>query len=182
MTIHKDSYKYLEVGQVRAIDDNFADKKGTLYISNIYGDRICSYNSAQGEKPLTQEEWIKLSRIVYGWGSKTHAAAKDQPAEMAESKPGSFSKIKNCQGKTFMHLVPLNVIRAVADVYTAEFPQYGEDWKHVPNAKIVFYDSLFRHLEAFQSGEKYDTDGKLHIIKVICNAIFIAWHVLKEGD
>ena len=98
----------------------------------------------------------------------------------AEVKLGSFAKIKNCQDKPQMHLIPLNVIKEVAMVLTTNFNKYGEDWKDIPNAKNIFLDSMLRHLEAWQSGQRYDEDNTLHIIKVVSNAIFIAWHELRE--
>ncbi len=105
------------------------------------------------------------------------------PESLEEINTGSFSKIKNCQYKSKMHLVPLNVIRAVADVYTSNFNKYGEEWKALPNAKNIFYDSMLRHLERWQSGERVDEeDGHLHIVKVVANAIFIAWHELEEEE
>ena len=185
MKIHPDSYKYLETGQVIALDQNFSDREGTLVIVKLdKGEKVYTYTPAsQIEIPLTQVEAQKLDRIIYGWGPKVHSAPKSEevPAEKAEVKLGSFSKIKNSQDKSLMHLVPLNVIRAVADVYTAEFPQYGEDWKRLPNAKTVFYNSMFRHMEQYQSGARYDADGKLHSVKIVCNAIFLAWHDLVGG-
>lgn len=104
------------------------------------------------------------------------------PEEIIESKPGSFSKLKNSAHKDMIHLIPLNVIREVAAVYTDSFALYGEDWKELPNAKNEFYNSMMRHLERWQSGEYIDPDGgHLHIIKALGNLIFLAWHELKEG-
>ena len=185
MKIHPDSYKYLETGQVMAVDQMFSHRKGILTVL-VYANREKSFAympETPDEEPLTQVEAQKLDRIIYGWGPKVHSAPKSEevPAEKAEVKLGSFSKIKNSQDKSLMHLVPLNVIRAVADVYTAEFPQYGEDWKRLPNAKTVFYNSMFRHMEQYQSGARYDADGKLHSVKIVCNAIFLAWHDLVGG-
>ena len=183
MKIHPDSYKYLETAQVMAVDQMFSHRKGILTVL-VYANREKSFAympETPDEEPLTKEEREKLSRIVYGWGPKTHSAAKEVQQAGAEVELGSFSKIKNSQDKSLMHLVPLNVIRAVADVYTAEFPQYGEDWKRLPNAKTVFYNALFRHMEQYQSGARYDGDGKLHSVKIVCNAIFLAWHDLVGG-
>ena len=184
MKIHEDSYRHLETAQVMAVDQMFSHRKGILTVL-VYANREKSFAympETPDEEPLTKEEREKLSRIVYGWGPKTHSAAKEDPKESAEVEPGSFSKIKNSQAKSLMHLVPLNVIRAVADVYTAEFPQYGEDWKRLPNAKTVFYNSMFRHMEAYHSGERIDPeDGALHSVKIVCNAIFLAWHDLIGG-
>ena len=185
MKIHPDSYKYLETGQVIALDQNFSDREGTLVIVKLgKGEKVYTYTPAsQIEIPLTRVEAQKLDRIIYGWGPKVHSAPKNDevPDKKTEVELGSFSKIKNSQDKSLMHLVPLNVIRAVADVYTAEFPQYGEDWKRLPNAKTVFYNALFRHMEQYQSGARYDDDGKLHSVKIVCNAIFLAWHDLIGG-
>lgn len=194
MKIHQDLYKYLEASQVIAIDANFASRKGTLHLARVktiqdigkpkHTEIDVAYGySVIGEQPLTREEKIKLNRIVYGWGPKVHSAPKAQEGleEEAEVETGSFSKIKNSLHKDMMHLVPLNVIREVAAVYTANFKQYGEDWKVLPNAKKEFYNSMMRHLERWQSGETADPDdGRKHIVKALGNLIFLVWHELKE--
>lgn len=185
MKIHPNAYKHLEVPQVIAIDKAFPEREGTLFIDVIHGERVCSYNpTSPAEPPLSKLEHVKLNRIVYGWGPKVHSApkAQDEPEEKAEVEPGSFSKIKNSLHKDMMHLVPLNVIREVAAVYTANFKQYGEDWKVLPNAKKEFYNSMMRHLERWQSGETIDPDdGKKHIVKALGNLIFLVWHELQGG-
>ena len=187
MKIQDKLYPYLEVSQVLAIDQNFSHRPGLLILLAVGAGRQITVGYMgdldEENKELNKEERLKLSRIIYGWGPKVHSAPKNDevPVEKAEVKLGSFSKIKNSQDKSLMHLVPLNVIRAVADVYTAEFPQYGEDWKRLPNAKTVFYNALFRHMEQYQSGARYDDDGKLHSVKMVCNAIFLAWYDLIGG-
>lgn len=177
MKVAPDLYKHLEVNQVIALDQSFSHKKGTLNFVSLGEDKrpLTGYMAEPGEEPLTQSEKTKLSRILYGWGPKVHSAPKNE----AEVALGSFAKIKNSQHKSMMHLVPLNVIRGVSDVYTDNFALYGEDWKRLPKAQSIFYDAALRHLEAWQSGEEYDPeDGKMHIIKVVANFIFVAWHEL----
>lgn len=177
MKIHESLYPHIEVSQVISLDNAFRDKDGVLSLVELNDDG--TYQAEyRGTDNLSPKEQNELSRILIGWGKIRRGVLR----EKAEVKLGSNSKLKNCQDKALIHLVPLNVIQEVAIVYTSNFAQYGEDWKGLPNAKDIFYDAMMRHLIAWHSGEKVDPDdGKLHIIKVVANAIFLAWHELKDS-
>lgn len=182
MTISVDLYPHVEASQVIAIDNNFSHRLGHLTLISTSPFRVAYMPDNTSEPALTEDEKRNLNKILYGWGKgkRYRDYFGELPEEKAEVKLGSNSKLKNCQDKALIHLVPLNVIQEVAIVYTSNFAQYGEDWKGLPNAKDIFYDAMMRHLIAWHSGEKVDPDdGKLHIIKVVGNAIFLAWHELK---
>jgi hypothetical protein len=74
-------------------------------------------------------------------------------------------------------LFPAEAILATSRVLTSGSTKYSDDnWKLVPGAKKRYLDALWRHLLAYQSGEKLDPEtGENHLAHVMCNVSFLLW-------
>lgn len=52
----------------------------------------------------------------------------------------------------------------------------GANWRLVPDAKNRYTSALYRHLTAWQLGEKVDVEtGKSHLAHAITNLCFLLW-------
>lgn len=90
--------------------------------------------------------------------------------------------IKFDQDKVHMQLLPLDALYEAAKVMTFGANKYGpNDWKKVKHAKERYKGALLRHLTEDSKGNKYDPEtGELHLAHMLCNAMFILWHDMKE--
>lgn len=89
------------------------------------------------------------------------------------------------QGKAKFNLIPLNLLDDTARVWEYGAKKYaawnwakGADW-NVP------FDSLMRHLAAWQNGEDIDPESGLpHTAHIICNAMMLVHYerFYPEGD
>lgn len=68
-------------------------------------------------------------------------------------------------------------LKAVAAVLTYGAMKYKRDsWQTVPNGEERYEDALDRHLNAWKSGETYDSESGLpHLAHAACNALFLIW-------
>ncbi len=75
-------------------------------------------------------------------------------------------------------MLPLDTVAAIVDVLTFGAQKYEpENWKHVDNAKDRYFSALFRHLAAWQGGEKLDADSGLSTLAHAgCCLLFLMWH------
>jgi hypothetical protein len=96
---------------------------------------------------------------------------------------------KDDSQKPRMELLPMDALLEVAKVLTHGAKKYAPDnWKEVPEAKDRYTGALLRHLAAWRSGKKTDTesgdDKLLHIAEAACNALFLVWFELNmpEGE
>ncbi len=76
------------------------------------------------------------------------------------------------------------VIYHLGTVLTFGAKKYKADsWKTVPSGKDRYLDAAYRHLIAWHSGEKSDSESGIHhIFHAIINLMFVAWFELKEGN
>lgn len=88
------------------------------------------------------------------------------------------------QGKLRYSLIPPEATEALAKVLTFGADKYSADsWQHVPNAKQRYLDALYRHLEAYRSGNLIDSEsGYPHIYHVLTNAAFLTYFSTKETN
>lgn len=94
----------------------------------------------------------------------------------SEMKPG----MKFDTGKLRHSLLPEGVLKQVLAVLEFGAAKYAPDnWKKVGNARTRYYDAMHRHMEAWWSGEIYDTgeggSGQHHLAAAICSAMFLIW-------
>ena len=78
-------------------------------------------------------------------------------------------------GKLRYSLIPPAATKAMAKILTFGAIKYEKDgWKTVPNAEERYMDALYRHLEAYRSGELIDAEsGESHLSHAICNIAFL---------
>lgn len=88
------------------------------------------------------------------------------------------------QGKSRMSLVPFVAIRALGDVYAYGEKKYAS-WNWIKGMKWSrVSDSMLRHYERFQMGEKRDEEsGLLHSAHMAWNAItLLTYELLGVGE
>lgn len=85
--------------------------------------------------------------------------------------------IKDDDGKLRYDLVPVLAHEALAEVFTYGAKKYGDNnWQMVETDRYVA--ALFRHLNAWRKGEKYDPESSLsHLKHALTNAAIL---VCKE--
>jgi len=87
---------------------------------------------------------------------------------------------KDDKGKARYSLIPPNQLRNIAEVFTHGANKYAEE-NYLKVEKIRYVDALFRHLEAYRSGELIDKDSGLpHTAHIAANAIIL--ERLEEND
>ena len=103
----------------------------------------------------------------------------DTPAYAAVSKP---TGLKYDSGKLRYSLVPPIAMRALAEVLTFGALKYApNNWQLVDNGKERYLDALYRHLEAYRSGELVDPESNLpHLSHAITNIAFLLHFESKE--
>ena len=86
-------------------------------------------------------------------------------------------------GKLLYSLIPPETLKALAEVLTFGAQKYApNNWQLVENGETRYLDALFRHLEAFRSGETHDPDSKLHHLShVLTNVAFLHYLHTKES-
>jgi hypothetical protein len=91
---------------------------------------------------------------------------------------------KHDAGKPRMELLPMVELREVAEVLTFGAGKYEDDnWKKVPDGAKRYTGALLRHLSAWQSGEKLDSEsGMPHLAHVTCNALFLQWFEKEKRE
>lgn len=83
--------------------------------------------------------------------------------------------LKYDNGKLLYSLIPPETTKALAEVLTYGANKYAPDnWKLVDHGEQRYLDALFRHLEAFRSGELTDPESGLHhLAHVLTNVAFL---------
>ncbi len=78
-------------------------------------------------------------------------------------------------GKLQYSLIPTSATHALAEVLTYGANKYApNNWQLVENGEVRYMDALFRHLEAFRSGETHDPESGIHhLAHVLTNVAFL---------
>lgn len=78
-------------------------------------------------------------------------------------------------GKLQYSLIPTETTKALAEVLTFGAAKYApNNWMLVENGKTRYLDALYRHLEAFRSGETLDPESSLHhLAHALTNLAFL---------
>ena len=82
--------------------------------------------------------------------------------------------VKADAGKIRPTLVPVSLIKAVAEVREYGCKKYNdpENWRMVEPQR--YKDALYRHLLAYLGGEEYDQESGLHHLwHMACNVAFL---------
>lgn len=74
-------------------------------------------------------------------------------------------------------LIPLQEIEDIVKVYTAGAKKYApNNWQKLDNGYQRYKAALFRHLLAYEKGERIDPDTKcMHLAQVAWNAVAMLW-------
>ena len=83
--------------------------------------------------------------------------------------------LKYDAGKLRYGLIPPSALKGLAEVLTFGVKKYTPNsWQTVEHGDERYLDALYRHLEAFRSGESIDEESKLHHLKhALCNVAFL---------
>lgn len=97
----------------------------------------------------------------------------------AEIKSG----IKFDYNKPSFSLFPQGVLMEILEVMQYGAKKYAPDnWMHVPNADTRYLDAAMRHILAWQSGEKTDSEtGKNHLAHAMCCLSYLVWFDQQES-
>ena len=78
-------------------------------------------------------------------------------------------------GKPDWSLLPFKAVSETVEVLTFGANKYGPDnWRIVPNAKKRYLAAAFRHIVAYATGEKKDSESGLsHLSHALCCLMFI---------
>ncbi len=79
-------------------------------------------------------------------------------------------------------LLPVGTIPVILEVLELGARKYGfENFKLVENARQRYYDALMRHIDAWWTGEKVDSEsGKTHLAHAACCILFLLWFELNN--
>ena len=96
-------------------------------------------------------------------------------------EPGSFTAVekpgglKYDDGKLQYGLIPPIATRSLAQVLTFGAAKYAPNsWQTVQDGERRYLDALYRHLEAYRSGESTDSESGLsHLAHAITNVAFL---------
>lgn len=106
----------------------------------------------------------------------------------SDSFKASFDKANSSVGMKFdtdklqYRLIPPETTKALAEVLTYGASKYAPgNWVNVANAEDRYLDALFRHLEAYRSGEDIDSEsGMSHLAHCLCNVSFLHYFQQKR--
>lgn len=92
--------------------------------------------------------------------------------------------LKYDTGKLLFSLIPPETTRALAQVLTFGAQKYApNNWQLVENGKDRYLDALFRHLDAYRSGEALDPESGLsHLSHALTNVAFLHYLDLKANQ
>ena len=88
---------------------------------------------------------------------------------------------KDDTGKRRWSLLPRDVLRGVVDVLMIGAAHYDDNnWMHVENGLQRYSDAFERHYDAWVDGQEHDPDSGLHHgYHMVCNAMFMCYHMVK---
>ena len=83
---------------------------------------------------------------------------------------------KHDNNKPRFSLLPMQIWQVI-DVLEFGAKKYGIDnWQNVDNAKERYFNACHRHLQAWWSGERLDSESGLpHLAHAVCCLLFLMW-------
>ena len=87
-------------------------------------------------------------------------------------------------GKLMYSLIPVETTQALAEVLSFGASKYAPDnWKLVENGEQRYLDALYRHLQAYRSGESHDPESGLHHLShALTNIAFLHYLTTTKKD
>jgi hypothetical protein len=112
--------------------------------------------------------------VAQAVGKANGCCVKQAPTAPAE---------KHDAGKPRFSLLPIGAVRSVVKVLEFGAAKYAPDaWQGVPDARRRYYDAAMRHLDAYWSGERDDSESGLpHLAHAACCVLFLLWFSDKEA-
>ena len=103
---------------------------------------------------------------------KIETSIKCEPVDAEEGMKNDF-----LDDKPRWDLLPLQEIEDLVKVYTAGAKKYApNNWQKLDNGYQRYKAALFRHLLAYEKGERIDPDTKcMHLAQVAWNAVAMLW-------
>ena len=103
---------------------------------------------------------------------KIEASIKCESVDTGEGMKNDF-----LDDKPRWDLLPLQEIEDLVKVYTAGAKKYApNNWQKLDNGYQRYKAALFRHLLAYEKGERIDPDTKcMHLAQVAWNAVAMLW-------
>jgi hypothetical protein len=93
-----------------------------------------------------------------------------------------MNKQKDDQGKLRWDLLPLDVVEKLVEIYEFGANKYEENsWRTIENGYKRCRAALFRHLTAYDKGERVDPEsGKSHLAHAAWNALSMVYFAEKD--
>lgn len=91
---------------------------------------------------------------------------------------------KHDQSKPRYSLIPSGTLASIVGVLEHGAAKYAPDnWKHVQGARDRYYNASMRHVQAWWSGEKIDSESGLpHLAHAICSLMFLMALDGEQGE
>ena len=95
-----------------------------------------------------------------------------------------MNKQKDDNGKLRWDLLPLDVVEKLVEIYEFGANKYEENsWRTIENGYKRCRAALFRHLTAYDKGERVDPEsGKSHLAHAAWNALSMVYFAEREQD
>lgn len=145
-------------------------KCGDCYYSEHDGDKYpCVACDTLGDK------WVAKSGGVFFNDAERPVNVFKNIDNHGEQMTMRVEGVKFDNDKPQWSLLPFKALKEVVDVLTYGAKKYAPDnWKKVPDARRRYIDAGFRHLTAYASGEKLDSEtGKSHLAHAMCCLLYL---------
>jgi hypothetical protein len=89
-----------------------------------------------------------------------------------------------CDGdKADWSLLPIEPVEEVVQVLMFGAKKYApDDWKHVENGEVRYFNAAMRHILAWKKGENTDPEtGINHLAHATCCLLFLQWKDAQNG-
>ena len=115
---------------------------------------------------------IDTMTMLYDKNGRLNSITTTKPAPGSLEKPGG---LKYDDGKLQYGLIPTIATKSLAQVLTFGAAKYAPNsWQTVQDGERRYLDALYRHLEAYRSGESTDSESGLsHLAHAITNVAFL---------
>lgn len=153
----------------------------TMKVADLFGNYSCEDSDGNTKPEVVHAEIAAINKVTNLSAAKfiyvTHQPCEN--CQEAIDKAGLEvvlveDFIKFDSGKLRYSLVPPKAMKELAKVLTYGAKKYKpNNWQRVDNTER-YVDALYRHLEAWRSGEKVDVDSKLsHLNHALANVAFL---------
>lgn len=100
------------------------------------------------------------------------------------SQKAPATGLKFDTGKLQYSLIPVETTQALAEVLSFGASKYApNNWMLVENGEQRYLDALYRHLQAYRSGESHDPESGLHHLShALTNVAFLHYLTTTKKD